>query len=344
VIAFTDLSACQALLSNGSRSFALAARLLPRDVAAAATGLYAFCRVADDLIDGAPGAEAQAAALRLLRGRLDDIYRCRPRNHPEDRALTCLVRSHGIPRALPEALLEGFAWDAAGHRYRTLADLEAYGVRVAGTVGMMLSFLMGDRRPGQLARACDLGIAMQLTNIARDVGEDAAAGRLYLPTDWFDRAGLEVAGWLQAPVQDSRIAAMVATILRRADDLYRRADAGIECLPARHRVGIRAASRVYAAIGEALIRQDYDAVSRRAVVGTPRKLLLVGGALLPRRGHGAAAELPPHPAAAELLQQVVAGVPAPERPSSVSSTAFIVELFLRLERRTRMTTGPGAVD
>jgi 15-cis-phytoene synthase len=344
MIAPEDLAACRALLSNGSRSFALAARLLPQDIAAAATGLYAFCRVADDLIDGAAGAEAQTAALRHLRGRLDDIYRCRPRNHPEDRALACLVADYGIPRALPEALLEGFAWDAAGHRYRTLAELEAYGVRVAGTVGMMLSFLMGDRRPGQLARACDLGIAMQLTNIARDVGEDAAAGRLYLPTDWFERAGLDAAGWLQSPRQDRRIADMVATILRRADDLYRRADTGIERLPARYRVGIRAASRVYAAIGEALTGQAYDAVSRRAVVGAPRKVLLVAGAVLPRRGHGAAAESPPHPAAADLLQQVVGSLPSPERPASASSAAFLVELFLRLDRRTRMTTGPGAVE
>jgi 15-cis-phytoene synthase len=344
MIAAADLAACRALLCNGSRSFALAARLLPKDIATAATALYAFCRVADDLIDGAADAQAQARALRHLGRRLDDIYRDQPQDYPEDRALTCLVRSHGIPRALPETLLEGFAWDAAGYRYHTLADVEAYGVRVAGTVGMMLCLLMGERRPAQLARACDLGIAMQLTNIARDVGEDAAAGRVYLPTAWFHRDGLDVAGWLQAPVQDSRIAGMVAALLRRAAALYRRADAGIERLPVRYRVGMRAASRVYAEIGEALARQNYDAVSRRAVVGAPRKVVLLGGALLPRLDADAVAGLPPHPAAAQLLQRVLADAPSVRRPSPASSLAQTMELFMRLDRRTRMITGPGVAD
>ena len=94
-----------------------------------------------------------------------------------------MVAEHKLPRAIPEALLEGFAWDAAHRRYETLSAVRAYGARVAGSVGAMMCLIMGATSRDALSRACDLGLAMQLTNIARDVGEDARAGRLYLPLD-----------------------------------------------------------------------------------------------------------------------------------------------------------------
>ena len=97
-----------------------------------------------------------------------------------------------MPRILPDALLEGLAWDAMGRRYATLSDLRAYSARVASAVGAMMCVLMRVRDRDALARACDLGVAMQLTNIARDVGEDAREGRLYLPTDWLAGAGVDL--------------------------------------------------------------------------------------------------------------------------------------------------------
>ncbi len=96
-----------------------------------------------------------------------------------------------MPRALPEALLEGLAWDAQARRYATLSDLYDYSARVAAAVGAMMCVLMGVRDADALARACDLGVAMQLTNIARDVGEDARERRLYLPLDWLAEAGID---------------------------------------------------------------------------------------------------------------------------------------------------------
>ena len=105
-----------------------------------------------------------------------------------------LSSSTRIPRALPEALLEGFAWDAAGRRYETLDEVEHYAARVAGCVGAMMTLVMGRRDPAILARACDLGVAMQLTNICRDVGEDARAGRLYLPLAWLRDNGIDPDG------------------------------------------------------------------------------------------------------------------------------------------------------
>ena len=107
-----------------------------------------------------------------------------------------LMRRCAIPAALPEALLEGLAWDAEGRSYETIDELFDYAARVAGAVGVMMALIMDVRSPQALARACDLGVAMQLTNIARDVGEDARLGRIYLPRQWLREAGIDADAWL----------------------------------------------------------------------------------------------------------------------------------------------------
>ena len=276
-----DLAACRRLIRHGSHSFFMASLLLPRRVAVPATALYAFCRVADDLIDvaaaesGGGGHEAVAA----LHGRLDAIYAGRPGEAPEDRALAEVVERYAIPRSMPEALLEGLAWDAAGRDYRTLSELYDYAARVAGCVGAMMTLVMGTSDERAVARACDLGVAMQLTNIARDVGEDARMGRRYLPRDWFDEAGLDADGWLAAPSDDIRVRAMTRRLLGYADILYRRGEAGIALLPLGCRPGIRAARLIYADIGREIARAGYATLERRAIVPKPRKALLLGAAL-----------------------------------------------------------------
>ncbi len=178
-VAPADLEHCRALLRAGSKSFSTAGRLLPRPVRDRATVLYAFCRVADDEVDDDP--RASVATIDGLRERLDRAYGGRPKEHPVDRALAGLLADTPVPRAIPHALLEGMEWDVAGRRYETLDDLRGYAHRVAGTVGEMMTLLMGTRGSDVLARAADLGVAMQLTNVARDVGEDARRGRVYLP-------------------------------------------------------------------------------------------------------------------------------------------------------------------
>ena len=270
-----DLAECRAMLTGGSRSFRVASLLLPRRVAVPATALYAFCRVADDLIDREGGG---VAAVRALEDRLDAICAGRPGPCAADRAFAVVVARHAIPRALPAALIEGLAWDAGGRRYATLAELEDYGARVAGSVGAMMALIMGARAPEAVARATDLGVAMQLTNIARDVGEDARAGRVYLPMDWLREAGLEPAGLTRF---SPALGGVVARLLRVADDHYLRAEAGIALLPADCRLGIAAARLIYAEIGRALERQGCDSVTRRAVVPGRRKArLLVASAVL----------------------------------------------------------------
>jgi phytoene synthase len=214
-----------------------------------------------------------------LHARLDGVYAARPLGLEADRALARVVRDFAVPRGLLDALLEGFEWDLQQRRYDDLDGLHAYAARVAGTVGAMMALLMGTRDAHALARACDLGVAMQLSNIARDVGEDARAGRLYLPTGWLREAGIEPEAWLRAPVFSPALGAVVGRLLQAADQLYRRADAGIAVLPARCRPGIRAARHLYAEIGRQVERQGLDSVSRRAVVPGVRKLHLLGCSL-----------------------------------------------------------------
>src|SRR5262249_50197475 len=158
-----DLVACRALLRGGSRTFHAASHVLPRSVSGPATALYAFCRLADDAVDLHGG---KLAALASQRDRLDRAYAGRPLPMPADRAFAHVVARFGVPRALPDALMEGLAWDAEGRRYEDFSALTDYAVRVAGAVGAMMAILMGVRAPHLIARACDLGVAMQLTNIA----------------------------------------------------------------------------------------------------------------------------------------------------------------------------------
>lgn len=282
-------AACQALMRGGSKSFFAASLVLPRRVRAPATALYAFCRVADDAIDESAD---PSRALGDLRQRLDDLYAGRPQAHVADRALAPVVQRHDLPRAVFDALLEGFAWDARGRRYDTLADLHDYAARVAGTVGVLMAAIMETRQPSALARAAELGVAMQLTNIARDVGEDARHGRLYLPLDWLTAAGLDPEAWLRAPRFNAALASVIEGLLAEADRLYARAECGVAWLPHDCRPAIQAARLVYARIGHQLRRDGLDSVSRRTVVGSRRKLALVLRAL------GAALFAPGHPLAA----------------------------------------------
>ncbi len=271
-----DLQACVAMMKGGSRTFFAASRLLPPRVRAAAIALYAFCRVADDLVDEAvPG---DTAPLQVLAQRLDRIYAGTPQDHVEDHALSLVVQQCALPRHLLDALIEGFAWDAQGRRYDTIEEVQAYGARVAGSVGAMMCWIMGPRDGATLARACELGVAMQLTNIARDVGADAAMGRLYLPRQWLQQEGLDPDAWLAAPQFGPALGRVVERLLQEADRLYALGQTGIAALPPDCRAAILAASLIYAEIGVQLRRDGLNSVDKRTVVSTGRKLVLLAGA------------------------------------------------------------------
>jgi 15-cis-phytoene synthase len=329
-----DLEACRDLLRVGSKSFSAAALLLPRRVRDSATALYAFCRLGDDAVDNATDPRA---GLALMRRRLDAAYAGEPENHPADRALAAVVRLHDIPRTLPDALLEGFAWDAEGRRYPDIGALHGYAARVAGTVGAMMTLIMGVRSHAALARATDLGAAMQLTNIARDVGEDARAGRLYLPCEWLREAGLAPRDFLANPVFSPAVGIVVARLLAEAQRLYTRAESGIAMLPRDCRPAIRAAHRIYAEIGAEVTRNGFDSCSRRAVVSSSRKIALVARARLPSLARAEGGAEPPLAANAFLVNAVTPAPMAVAARSLDERIGWAIELFADLETRGRIS-------
>lgn len=338
----SDMAVCRALLKNGSRTFHAASKVLPRRVGDPAIALYAFCRLADDAVD--LGSDRAAAVVRL-NDRLDRAYRGQPTNLAADRAFADVVARFSIPRELPEALLEGLAWDAEGRRYETLQDLYAYAARVAGAVGAMMTLVMGQRAPEIVVRACDLGVAMQLTNIARDIGEDARAGRLYLPLAWLREINIEPDAWLANPIFTPQIAALVQRLLDAADALYDRATPGIANLPLSCRPGIYAARALYAEIGRELERGGLDSVSRRAVVSTERKLKVLARLMTRLETQWMPAKRLPASGPIQetrYLVEAVAALPARQREPSVrvkpieDRVVWVIDLFARLERRDRL--------
>jgi len=320
-----DLATCREMIRTGSRSFFAASLLLPERVRNGAYALYAFCRFSDDSVDVDHGGEA---AVERLAARLDAIYAGAPMDGAVDRALADAVEQYDIPRGPFDALLEGLAWDAVGRSCETLSDLYAYSARVAGAVGAMMTVLMGAREPHMAARATDLGVAMQLTNVARDVGEDARAGRLYLPRAWMREAGLE-----------PDVAQIVARLLEHADELYRRADVGIAALPPAFRPAIYAARLLYAEIGAGVARAGFDSVSSRSVVPTSRKLKLVARALARTWRAGSHAELhaPALPQTMFLVEAIASA--SADSPAAVGGVRrdvkWVIDLFAALDERPR---------
>ena len=356
-------NACKAVMRSGSKSFFAASRVLPTRVRADATALYAFCRVADDAIDNATSAEQRSEALAQLHLRLNAIYSEQPLPYAEDILLAPIVKQHHIPQAILAALLEGFAWDARGRRYQTLDELHDYAARVAGTVGVMMAMIMGCKTEAALERACELGAAMQLTNIARDIGEDARAQRVYLPLDWFAAESIDVANWLEHPLLSPAIQRMTERLLTEADRLYIQAKLGIAALPVDCRAAILSAARVYAEIGSLVRQNNCDSVSQRAVVPFSRKLSLMAHskwALLPlpwrteelwHSDHTPAClpavhflvqsaldelQMPAAQNPAEDLAHLDEGFPVPTGQTFYNQTVWVIDLCERLAQRNRL--------
>lgn len=327
-----DLAACLSLLRHGSKSFYTASLFLPGGCRAHAVALYAFCRQADDAVDiASPDAPDPLAGLHR---RLQAAAAGRPGPCAADRALARTMAATGMPLALPQALLEGFAWDLAGRCYQDIEDLEAYAARVAGSVGAMMTVIMGVRAPAALARACDLGIAMQLSNIVRDVREDAENGRVYLPRRWLREVGLGTEELLANPVYDPRLAIVLRRLVTHASRLYRRADAGIAMLPRRCRPAILLASRLYEGIGLRAVDGRRDPMAARTVVPGREKLKMIARACRDSFNLDRGKSEMPLPAAAFL----VTAASLPERAASKDAgggIAWLIDLFDRLERMDR---------
>jgi 15-cis-phytoene synthase len=310
-----DLALCREMIRQGSRSFHLASLLLPERYREPSRALYGFCRMADDAVDTATDPQH---AVAMLMERLDAIYNEKPMDAATDRAFADVVRQFAIPRALPDALIEGFAWDATNRSYKTLSDVTAYAVRVAGTVGMMMALIMGCRTQHGLARAVDLGIAMQFSNIGRDVEEDAALGRCYLPADWLKNAS----------------AAEAATrLVNEAEAIYLRATTGIVLLPRNCRASIHAARLLYREIGREAQRRNHKG---RAIVSGKRKAQLMLQAFPAALSSRIASMEPAVPETQFLIDAVLTGRAPHASPKTITERAlWVMELFNALESRNQ---------
>jgi len=270
----TPYAAANELLAQRGRTFHWARRLLSAAHAERATRLYGFCRRIDDLADESPSPMFAHAALGTVRqalqsGQSDD---------PDLRDMLQLMRSCQIDPLIPLELVQGVESDLGAVLVADVAELLHYCYRVAGTVGLMMTAALDVGEPEALPRAIDLGIAMQLTNICRDVQADALLGRRYLPVSLVGE--LEPAA-LVAPVGAARSAAVraVLSLLDLADRHYASAKQGLRYLPSGARNGILVAARAYRQIGQVLRRRDGDCWSSRACVGATAKAAITLSAL-----------------------------------------------------------------
>ena len=263
---------CESITAAHSRSFYLASGLLPAEKRRAVRALYAFCRVSDDIVD-CPDGDA-AATLAAWRQRA--LAAEPPASDLVAMAWADTRLRYRIPIRYAEQLLDGVGRDVRQKRYRTFEELAEYAYGVASTVGLMSMHIIGFASPEALPYAIKLGVALQLTNILRDVGEDWRAGRLYLPAEELARFELAESD-LAAGRVDERWRAFMRYQIERNRRLYAEAWPGIALLNPDGRFAIATAGELYRAILADIEAHDYDVFTRRAHVSGPLKLLSLPG-------------------------------------------------------------------
>ncbi len=276
------LDECRGMITKGSKSFSLAARLFDSETRDAAFFLYGWCRYCDDQVDQAGMEESREQLeqrLRTLAEATRSAFSGAVQEQAVFIAMQYIVRRYSIPAHYALELIEGMAMDARSTRYQTFNDLLLYCYRVAGTVGLMMSHVMGLRDEQALKHAADLGMAMQLTNIARDITEDAEMGRIYLPIQWIEEAGM-VPEEIAAPKNRQKLALVTRRLLREAERYYVSGDAGLWHLSFRSACAVAAARHVYAAIGSLLLLKGSSAWDQRTYVTGPQKISAILGGMV----------------------------------------------------------------
>jgi len=265
-------------IQNGSKSFRAASRLFDRSTRERAWLLYCWCRHCDDVCDGqtygfAGGVRGNVA---VLRAKTRDAIRDGSASELPFQALAQLLAECPIPERFLEDHLRGFALDEAGWQPITEEDLGVYCYYVAGAVGCMMAILMGvsAEDEGTLERAADLGIAFQLSNIARDIREDWDAGRCYLPAEWMMEFGV-TAETLFDPGSEGALNAIVQRLVDSVEVYESSARLGVDKLPFRSRLAVLSALRIYGAIGRRVGRLGSTAWDRRVTVSKVQKLAYV---------------------------------------------------------------------
>jgi 15-cis-phytoene synthase len=265
-----DWRLCTAIARFHARTFYLASQWLPPGRRRAIHATYAFCRIADDIADHSSDPAAAAGALDAWERQL------KAPTHPVAVAFAAARAQYGVPVAPARDLLTGVRMDLGPCRFATWDELSRYCYHVAGTVGLMVAPILGCRDEEALPHAVELGIAMQLTNILRDVGEDALRGRLYLPLDELAAFGCDPEAVLHGRPGD-RFRDLLAFQVARARGLYADARRGFPALSPAGQLTTLAASELYAMILTSIEERDYDVFGARAFVPIGRKLSALPG-------------------------------------------------------------------
>lgn len=277
----------QESISRGSKSFRFASRLFDRTTRERVWLLYAWCRKCDDMADGQDHGGAMEAVAdpqaRLSAIRTQTLHAIKgiPTGDPAFDCLGVVARECGLSMAMAEAVIEGFSLDTAGWQPRHEQDLYRYCYHVAGAVGVMMAAVMGVDAEDQdvCDRACDLGLAFQLANIARDIGEDDSAGRCYLPDDWL--AALDIApGEHMRPHNRKKLALMARWLADEAGQYEASSRVGAARLPFRARWAVLSAAGIYGDIARKVRDAGEHAWDKRIRTGRLEKLFWVGRAFI----------------------------------------------------------------
>ncbi|MEO8288746.1 MAG: phytoene/squalene synthase family protein [Chloroflexota bacterium] len=273
--------ACTEVIRNHSKSFYFSARLLPAQKQHGIMALYAFCRLSDDMVDEADAGGEQNGTRESATEALQQWAWTNHMPSPDEKNPVVVAwadtrNRYAIPDALPNELIAGVRMDLTIDRYETWNDLWIYGYRVASTVGLMSMYITGAETMDAVPYAVQLGVALQLTNILRDVGEDARDGRIYLPQEDMARFGYTEEMLLSGVINRQFINLMQFEI-ERAAALYDAAWPGIAMLPADSRVAVAAASTVYRGILDKIVASGYDVFNHRASLSMTEKVRALPG-------------------------------------------------------------------
>jgi len=277
---------CRRVTQRASKTFYWGSMFLPPPKRRAVWAVYAFCRVVDDIVDEAIGAQRPSAGhlsgssapeeeLEYWRRSLERIYeRGGSDDGPIQLAWSDMLKAYEVPLEPALELLQGVTMDLSVFRYETFEELYVYCYRVAGTVGLLTSPIFGYHDEAVLAHAVDLGVALQLTNILRDIGEDSRRGRIYLPQDEMRRFGYSEAELMAGVINDS-FRELVHFQMARADEYYQRAQPGVSMLQADCRLAVRLSSSLYRHILDRIRLNNYNVFTKRASVPLKTKLATV---------------------------------------------------------------------
>ncbi|MDR9437553.1 MAG: presqualene diphosphate synthase HpnD [Thiohalophilus sp.] len=265
---------CQDKAASSGSSFYYSFLFLPRPRRRAITALYAFCREVDDVVDDNKTPEVSRAKLQWWKTEVDRLFDGQPQ-HPVTQALQSAIAEFDLPREYFVEIIDGMEMDLEQHRYTTFKELSLYCYRVASVVGLLSAEIFGYRDRRTLKYARDLGLAFQLTNILRDVGEDARRGRIYLPREDLQRFGVEETDLLQGK-ESPGFYQLMAFEAQRAREFYQRAHAHLPEIDRRAQRAGLIMSRIYQRLLDELEKDGFHVLTRRINLTALAKLWLAG--------------------------------------------------------------------